>query len=232
MRRIVTLTIAVGLVLAVMAVVRVPPVSAAPALRGQIVDSLTGDPVSGAVVRLHPLEFGGAPGPVIDRDRTDADGAFELSAGDSAEEEFFVEVVAGRYQGGWVGGDPLYVQPDVESAGTVGASGDLGPVRAIPAFLRGKVVDSRSKKALGKVKVSVRTSSRPRRVIDADTTNKRGRFVLRGLTCEDDCLVRVNGRKVRHEAGWVACNSGVVATTGAACAVGPGNIGRVFLDRR
>ncbi len=78
----------------------------------------------------------------------------------------------------------------------------------------------------------MRTSSSPRRVMDADTTDRRGRFVLKGLTCEDDCLVRVNGRKVRHETGWVACDSEVVATTGAACAVGPGRIGRVFLDRR
>ncbi len=231
MRRIVALILAVGLVVA-LAAVQAAPTSAAPALRGQIIDALTDDPVAGVVVRLHPLGSGGEPGPVIDRDRTDADGAFELSSGNSPEEEFYVEVVAGRYQGGWVGGDPLYVQPSVEYAGTVGASGDLGPVRAIPAFLRGKVVDSATKEGLRKVKVSVRTSGSPRRVIDADTTDKRGRFVLRGLTCEDDCMVRVNGRKVDHETGWVACNSGVVATTGAACAVGPGNIGRVFLDRR
>ncbi len=146
MRRALALAVAVSLVLAVMATVAASPVSGAPALRGQIVDSLTGDPVRGVVVRLRPLAAGGAPGPVIDRDRTDdAGGGFELSVGDSAEEEFFVEVVAGRYQGGWVGGDPLHVQPQVEHAGTVGASGDLGPVGAIPAFIRGKVVDSRSR---------------------------------------------------------------------------------------
>ncbi len=232
MRRTSAVVVAACLVIAGLTTILVAPASAAPPLRGQIVDAMTGRAVANVLVRLHPLGSGGAPGPVIDRDRTAADGTFELDAGDSSEEEFYVELVAGRYQGGYVGGDPLYVQPDVRYAGTVGASGDLGPVRANPAFIRGKVVDSRTNKALRNVKVSAHVAGRLRRALDSDTTDRRGRFVLRHVTCEDDCMVRVNGRRVRHETGWVACNSGVVPTPGAACAVGPGGIGRVYLDRR
>lgn len=61
MRRTSAVVVAACLVIAGLTTILVAPASAAPPLRGQIVDAMTGRAVANVLVRLHPLGSGERP---------------------------------------------------------------------------------------------------------------------------------------------------------------------------
>lgn len=206
------------------------PSSAAPSITGRLIDATTGDPVSGVTVRLRmPPADGAGPGAVFATDTTGPGGAFSLAARSGGR--YYVQVVAGRYQGGYVGGQPRYAQPGLADAGSYPPGAPLGKVRVDPAFIRGVVVDATTKKPVRGAKVTARTYSDPSEVESVDTTDRAGRFTLTGIRFEDDGFLKINGAGVRHETGYVACDRSVVATFEQACASPLGVIsGKIRLD--
>jgi hypothetical protein len=202
---------------------------AADPVTGRIVDSTGSGPVAGQTVRLRTV-VAGDPGVVVDTDVTNAMGRFSLDAGSSPEDEFYVQVVPGRFQGGYVGGLPRWVQPTAAAAATYGAHSSLGTIRANPAFIRGVIVDAASKKPLRGIKVAARSMNDGWQTEGNDTTNRAGVFAITGLECEDDCYLKVSGAAKGYEVGYRACNGGVVADWGDACASPIGSIGKVRLD--
>jgi hypothetical protein len=218
------LVVSVGLVHA--------PADAAGPLTGRIVFATGGaGGVAGVKVRLRTLADGGGPGAVVDTDVTGATGAFALSAGASPDDEYYVQVVAGRMQGGYVGGDPAYVQRTPGDAMTYGPHAKIGKIRANPAYLRGVVVDAATKKPLRGIKVAARSMNDGWQTEGTDTTDRSGVFRITGLECEDDCYLKVNGSAKGHEVGYRACNASVVPDWGDACASPIGSIGKVRLDK-
>lgn len=229
MRRLLALLVAACLALLILAVVAGPPAAvAADPLKGRLVDGTGSHPaVQGATVRLRTVTAGG-PGTVVATDVTDSDGKFSLDAGATPDDEYYVQVVAGTYQGGYIGED--YVQPGPEYAVTWGPHASIGTVRALPAFIRGVIVNGATGNPVSGVKVTVRDPAHLYTVIDADITGRAGAFRLNGITCED-CALKVNGLDRGYEVGWRACNAGVVPTWGDACGSPIGRIGKVFLDK-
>lgn len=207
-----------------------PSAGAATPVTGRLVDGYAaGHPaVAGMEVRLVESD-GEAPGTVVDTAVTGTDGSFSLDPGSSGAAEFYVRAVAGKYQAGWVGDG--WLQQDVAFAETFAPGADLGDVFAIPAFIRGTVVNSVTKGPVAGVRVTARSQDKIKEVDGADLTNKDGVFRIGGLTCEDDCYLKINGSEKGYETGFRDCNAKVVPTWGAACASPLGRIGKVFLDR-
>ena len=230
MRRPLALLSAACLALLALAVVAGPPAAgAADPITGQLADA-TGShqAVPGMTVRLRTVT-GGGPGTVVATDVTDSEGKFSLDAGPTPDDEYYVQVVAGRYQGGYVGED--YVEPTAAYAVTWGPHSSIGKVWALPAFIRGTIVNAATGNPVSGVKVTVRTSTHLFTVIDSDLTGRAGVFQVDGITCEDNCALKVNGQSVGYEAGWRGCSAQVVPTWGDACGSPIGRIGKVFLDK-
>ena len=60
-------------------------------------------------------------------------------------------------------------------------------------------------------------------LLGSDNTGSEGRYRIDGLSADDEELdVRVNGRAVHFETGWVACSFHVVQSWGLACSHGQG----------
>jgi hypothetical protein len=229
MRRPISLLVVASLSLLGAVVAGPPAAVAADPLTGRLVDS-TGShpPVVGATVRLRKVK-GGDPGAVVDTDTTDGKGRFELDAGPGADDEYYVQVAPGTYQGGFVGDG--YVQAAAANAMTYGPHAAVGKILANPAFIQGRIVDSRNRRPVRGVRVTARSANDLSQVEGADTTDKQGRFRINRLECEDDCYLRVNGEPKGYEVGYRACNAGVVPEWGDACASPIGRIGKVRLDR-
>ena len=81
------------------------------------------------------------------------------------------------------------------------------------------------------VTVTARSQDAIKEMDGKDQTNAEGVFRINGLTCEDDCFLKINGSAKGYETGFRACSAQVVATWPDACASPLGRIGRVFLDR-
>jgi len=228
MRRLLALLICAGLT--VLGLSAAPSAHAAGPLTGRLIDA-TGvhPPVGGATVRLREVS-GSGPGAIVDTDTTNSTGNFTLDAGSSPEDEYYVQVVPGQYQGGYVGGgSPRYVEPTAGGAATWSPNASLGNIRANPAFIRGVLIDSVTHDPVPGVKVTGRSSTDISAVEGSDITDRRGVFKITGLTCEDDCYLKFNGG-AEHETGFRACNGGVVPTWGEACASPIGRIGKVRID--
>ncbi|MCW2796047.1 hypothetical protein [Nocardioides sp.] len=230
MRRTIVLVLTASLALVALLAAG-PSSTAAGPLTGRLVDGVApGSPaVSGMTVRLRELADGGGPGPIVDVDVTGPGGGFSLSAAGSSADEFYVQVLAGNYQGGWIGAD--WVEGSIGNAVTYSASASLGDILAVPAYIRGVVVNSVTKNPVSGVRVTARSQDHISEVDGADLTDSNGVFRINGLTCEDDCYLKVNGSEKGYETGFRACNAKVVATWPNACASPLGRIGRVFLDR-
>ncbi len=228
MRRLLIVLLCTGL--PALGLVHSPTASAADPLTGRLVDSTGSHPaVAGATVRLRTVSGSGA-GAVVDTDTTSSSGAFSLDAGPSPDDEYYVQVLPGAYQGGYVGGgSPRYVETTAAGAATYGAHAHLGTIRANPAFIRGILVDSVSHDPVAGVKVTSRSDNDISQVEGSDVTDRNGVFRITGLECEDDCYLKFAGGS-RHETGFRACNATVVATWGAACASPIGRIGKVRID--
>jgi carboxypeptidase family protein len=233
MRR--SLALLLSACLAALALLAVSPsAQAATAITGRLVNGHAGTPhppVAGMTVEL--LEsVGGEPGPTVTTDVTDADGNFSLEPGGSTASRFFVRAVANvDYQAGWVGGTPRWLQHDSAFANRFLPGTGLGNVRAIPGFIRGVVVNSVTKRPVAGVTVTARSQDAIKEVDGADLTDADGRFRINGLTCEDDCYLKINGSARGYETGYRASKAQVVATWGDAAASPLAGIGRVFLDR-
>lgn len=222
----------------VTAVSGVPTAEAFSPLTGQLVDAVTtGHPgVPGMVVRMRELASDGSPGAVVDEAATGTKGFFSLDAGPTPTDEYYVQVIAGNFQGGYVGGgsagEPNRVEPTAGQARTYGPHATIGAIRANPAFIRGIVVDAADQaKPVAGVLVTGRDSVDISAVEGADTTNANGVFKIQGLTCEDSCYLKVNGSSQSYETGFSDCSQQIVPTWGAACASPIGRIGKVFLDK-
>ncbi|MDP2774207.1 MAG: carboxypeptidase-like regulatory domain-containing protein [Nocardioides sp.] len=230
MRRLLALIAAASLALMTLAAVAGPPAAvAADPLTGRLVDATGAHPaVQGATVRLRTVTASG-PGAVVDTDVTGSDGRFALDAGASPDDEYYVQVVPGVYQGGYVGGG--WVQPNPGYAVTYDPHASIGRILANPAFIRGVLVNSANGKRVAGVKVTARSANHILQVEGSDYTGRAGVFRINGLECEDDCYLKVHGRPQGYEVGFRGCSAQVVPTWGAACASPIGRIGRVFLDR-
>ena len=210
-------------------VVGTPAASASGSLTGRLVNSSTQAGVPNMTVQLREVTSTG-PGEVVDSDVTSSTGAFSLNAGVPHDDEYFVRVLPGNFQGGWVGGVPRGVQPTVGHAATYGPHASLGKVLANPAFMRGVVVDSSTGAPVAGVHVTARDSTDSMAVEGADTTNSNGVFRVTGLTCEDSCYLKVNGSSKDYETGFRACDAQIVPTWGEACGAPLGGMGKVHLD--
>lgn len=231
MRRSAPLVILLVGALAAVVLAAVPAQAAAP-VTGRLVDVTGGHPPAvGMHVRLRVLNDSGGPGAVVATATTNSNGRFSLDPGSSTADEFYVQVVAGRYQGGWVGGAPRGAQPTPDAANTWAPGSAIGRIWVNPAFMRGVVVDSETRKPLRGIRVSGRSFNDTSQPLRVDVTDRHGVFVLRGLRCEDDCFLKVNGARRGYEVGYRACNATVVPTWDEACAAPLGRMGRVRLDK-
>ncbi len=229
MRRLPAL-LSAALVIACLVAIGTTAANAADPLTGRLIDSTGSHPaVAGATVRLRTVTDSG-PGAVVDTDTTSASGVFELDAGASPDDEYYVQVLPGDYQGGYVGGgSPTWVEGSAEGAATWSPHSHLGTIRANPAFIRGVVIDSVTHDPIAGVKVTSRSANDIGQVEGSDVTNRHGIFRITGLECEDDCYLKLNGGTA-HETGFRSCSGGVVADWGDACASPIGRIGNVRLD--
>lgn len=230
MRRIVSVFV-IAVVAALFQVVAPPQASAGAVIRGQLIDYTTDDPVPGTTVRLHEND-GGTPGAVVDTETTDATGEFILSP--TTDGSYWVEVVRNaRVQGGYVSDSPTgpsFVQYEFFADATLIPSGtDLGRTLDAPSFISGIVVNAATGSRVRGVKVSYRETDALGVVLGEDLTNTDGFFRI--PVFGEEFGIRVNGRARGYETGWVGCHNGVVPTWGAACAGGPGRLGRIRLDR-
>lgn len=230
MRRLLPLFVAFCLALLGLALVAGPPAAnAADPLTGRLFDATGTHPaVTGATVRLRKVT-GDGPGAVVATDVTNSEGKFSLDAGPTPDDEYYVQVVAGVYQGGYVGGG--WVQPTAGYAATYGPHAAIGNIRANPAFIRGVIVNAANGNPVAGVKVTARSATHIYQVEGADYTGRAGVFRINGLECEDDCYLKVNGQPKGYEVGFRGCSAQVVPTWGDACASPIGRIGKVFLDK-
>lgn len=204
-------------------------------ISGRLVDGYApGNPaVAGVTVEL--VEWlDGVPGAGVGTATTAADGSFSLVPEGSSATRFYVRAAAGDYQFGWVGRSvdgSRWLERDFAFARSFVLGTVLGDVKAIPAFIRGVVVNSVTKKPVAGVVVTARSQDKIKEIDGVDRTNRDGVFRINGITCEDDCYLKLNGSEKGYETGFRDCDARVVPTWGGACASDIGRIGRVFLDR-
>jgi hypothetical protein len=102
------------------------------------------------------------------------------------------------------------------------AASNAATARTDDGFIAGKVVNQASGNPIGGVTVKVFRINTDT-LLGSDKTGSEGRYRINGLSADDEELdVRVNGRAVHYETGWVACNNRVVQSWGAACSHGQG----------
>lgn len=204
------------------------------AITGQLFDYRTGAVVGNSTVQLREVNGDGSVGAVVTTGVTAGDGTFSLTPPDPADAGYWVEVLAdSRIQHGYVDDHatgPSWLQWDTASADQIAPGTDLGHVNGIPSFVRGTVVNAANGNPLGGIRVSLRDAGSLTTILGTAVTNSSGWFRISGIEGEDFGL-RVIGRDRGFETGWLACNNSVVRTWGAACAAGPGGVGRVRLDR-
>ena len=206
------------------------PATAAGTLKGKLASSA--DPglvLAGMTVSMRFVTDTG-PGAVVDTDTTDSGGRFELDAGPTPEDEYYVEVATtGQYHGGFVGEG--WVQPSAATP-DLRADAAIGKILVIPAFIPGMLVNSRTGRPVR------RQGGRPQR---QRRQRIRGRaspprpdvFEITCFECEDDCyILKINGaaQGLRDRLPCLQ-PSRVVPTFGAACASPIGKIGKVLLDK-
>jgi hypothetical protein len=94
--------------------------------------------------------------------------------------------------------------------------------RAADGFFAGKVVNQATGNPVKGVTVKVFRINTDT-LLGSDKSGSEGRFRIEGLSADDEELdVRVVGRAVDYESGWVACNHKVVHSWGEACSYGQG----------
>ena len=214
-----------------------PAANAATPLTGRLVDSTSAaNPgVPNMTVRLVTVTSGGGAGVVVDTDVTGPNGFFALDAGPSPDPQYFVQVLPGNFQGGWVGGSGTsgmdWVQPTFGDADTYGPHDGIGSVQALPAFVRGTVIDQGTGIPVQGVTVRMTEGSDLTIVYGSDVTNANGVFRIGGLSGEDNFGLRVNGSAQGYEVGWFnGFSHEVVPTWGEATAAPLGKAGKVKIE--
>jgi hypothetical protein len=231
-RRLQTLLAVSSMLIVAMATFVAAPASAATAIGGHLVDEV--DPTidaAGMTVQLWS-NSGGSPGSVLTTDVTGPGGFFSLDPGTS-NGAYFIHVVPGRWQGGWVGesGNLTFAQNGAANATRYSPGDTIGQILDPAAFMHGYVVNPANGNRLSGVHVTARSSTDLSQVEAAGDTNGRGVFDISPITCEDDCYLKVNGSAIGFETGFLSCTHTVVQTFGEACAAGPGYVGKVKLDK-
>ncbi|WP_134768399.1 carboxypeptidase-like regulatory domain-containing protein [Nocardioides sp. 1609] len=182
-----------------------PEVGVAPAaVTGRVV-SFDGAAVAGATVRLRAVARIGL-GPVVGTATTNGRGQFSL-AGGSPSGSYYVELVAGSHQRGWAGQDPKAFQSALKHAGTYAGNAALGTVVAVPAFVRGVVVDSQTKLGVRGVRVTFTPDGKEPLTA---TTQRDGSFRITGITGGEDGAMKFAGSAVGYENGVWGCANAVV----------------------
>jgi hypothetical protein len=172
----------------------------APTVTGTVVSDAGGS-VAGLTVRLRVVNRFGKPGAVVGIDTTNRRGQFAVTGG-AARTRYFVELVAGEFQHGYAGGHrPRYWQGFVKDADTYLGGASLGAVRALPAFIRGRLVDPASGAGVAGVRLTLVALDGA--TITA-TSRRGGWFALEGLDQEDWSL-RFKGLPVGYENGRFSC---------------------------
>jgi hypothetical protein len=91
-----------------------------------------------------------------------------------------------------------------------------------PGYFSGKVINQATGKPVKGATVKVFRINTDDLLGQAKST-KTGTFRINGLTAADEELdVRVNGRAIHYETGWVGCGHYVVQSWPAACSFGQG----------
>lgn len=197
------------LALGLLTLAAVPATQAAPrppAVTGKVA-APGGDGVGGLTVRLRAVGRTG-PGAVIAKTTTNQAGEFALVGG-SATSSYYVELVGGRYQHGWAGQDDWRAfVPKAADASTYPGNKNLGKVLALPAFVKGVVVDATTKKPVRGVKVTVDPIDDGPGSLSTKTA-RNGTFEITGLTVEDVHLL-FDGTAAGYESGLLACSYAVV----------------------
>ena len=94
--------------------------------------------------------------------------------------------------------------------------------RTDDGYFAGKVLNQATNKPVKGVTVKVFRINTDT-LLGSDDTGSEGRYRIDGLSADDEELdVRVNGRAVHFETGWVACSFHVVQSWGLACSHGQG----------
>jgi hypothetical protein len=89
--------------------------------------------------------------------------------------------------------------------------------RTTDGFIAGRVLNQANSKPIKGVTVKVFRINTDT-LLGSDLTGSEGRYRINGLSADDEELdIRVNGRAVHFESGWVACNNHVVPSWGDAC---------------
>jgi hypothetical protein len=89
--------------------------------------------------------------------------------------------------------------------------------RTTDGFIAGRVLNQANNKPIKGVTVKVFRINTDT-LLGSDVTGSEGRYRINGLSADDEELdIRVNGRAVHFESGWVACNNHVVPSWGDAC---------------
>jgi hypothetical protein len=112
------------------------------------------------------------------------------------------------------------------------AAGQTGSRTDTSGFFTGKVVNQANGNAVKGVTVKVfRINSDT--LLGEDKTNANGRYDIEGLdpVQDEELDVRVNGRAVGFETGWVGCSNKVVQSWALSCSHGQGRQTRFFLQR-
>lgn len=198
---------------------------AAAPVTGRLRDGTSNQVLAGERVLLRRND-GGVPGELVDSAITNAVGDYSLTP-DVAGVRYFVQLVAGDYQNGFLRAGDSWFYPLGEGAQLWDPGTDVGATFAEPAFARGAVVSSTSGRAVSGVLVALRNPV-THDLIESDVTNVHGRYYLGGLT-QDEYDVKLSGPS-GYETGFLACYGQVVPTWGDACSHGPGRLVRARLD--
>lgn len=232
MRRVLALVLPAALLS--LGLVAAPSAEAAAPITGRVFEHRTDSAVPNATVQLREVDAGDTVGAVVATTTTSSTGAFSLTPPAPADAHYWVEVLANsRIQQGYVddrAAGPSWLEWEAESADQITPGTDVGRVNAVSSYIKGKVVNAANGNPLRGISVSLRDAVDRSTVVGSAVTNSDGFYRIGGLEGEDFGL-RINGTERGFERGWVACNLTVVSTWGAACAVGPGPLGKVKLDR-
>lgn len=177
----------------------------------------------------------GPSGTLIGSTTTNSEGRFWVTrtgpkpAGGSYVRVLATSTVQGGVVGGRVSETPKWVQPSY-TYGTRYADGtSLGRIYALPAYVRGKLVDAETYMPVARATVRLRRAS-DNTIAAYSVTDANGIFRMTSVKGEDFNL-QVIGSSVSHENGYRGCDAHVVPTIGEACATPIGDIGRVFVFR-
>lgn len=122
------------------------------------------------------------------------------------------------------------MQPGPGYARTYGPGDHIGNICDNPAYIRGLVVNAATGNPVSGVYVTARSHTDTWALEGSAYTNSSGVFRVTGITCEDDCYLKVNGCARSYETGYRACNAQIVPSWDDACGSPIGRIGKVFLQ--